>query len=251
MVKNLAMLALLASVALAVPAPRSIDGRTFDPAKFGIGSFFSGKASTSIIGSAGFSTGVAGALEACAGGAASGSADAEWKASLAAWLKGAGASFFEASICNEMVSWCTSSDASFRLSGWVIGAVDMAFMMDASVMAAGGWVAYFNAYIEDQHKGSGCACSTLADGAQGELGAFIKGSVGGALDAGLKGALQMCAAGGVAASLSASAQAEISSWLSGDCGLSADLIATMKGWLSTGTGIAGSGSASGSGTISG
>lgn len=68
MVKNLPILALLASTALAAP----LNSRTFDPASFGIGGFFSGKASTSMTASAGFNTGVAGALEACAGGAASG-----------------------------------------------------------------------------------------------------------------------------------------------------------------------------------
>lgn len=88
--------------------------------------------------------GVAGAFEACAGGVPSGSVSAEWKASMLSWLQGSGSAFFDASLRSELAAWCTAGDASFVLSGLAIGSLDMAFLLNASVMEAGGWVAYFN-----------------------------------------------------------------------------------------------------------
>lgn len=51
--------------------------------------------------------------------------------------------------------------------------------------------------------------------------------------------------------MSSGARGELSTWLEGDCGLSAELIATMKGWLAVGSGSLSLGAQAGSGASSG
>lgn len=102
MVKKLAIFAIMATMAIAAP--------TFGGGKHDFG--FSGSISehVSMPASAGFTGGVASALEACSAGATSGCVDGGYKLELAAWINGAGKQYFDSLTCGEISKWCASGE---------------------------------------------------------------------------------------------------------------------------------------------
>lgn len=164
MVKKLAVMALLASIAMAAPLTEPVERRTFPFPSFG--GLWGGKSSTtgSISASAGFSIGVASALEACSGGATSGSVDSSDKIELAAWIQGSGAAYFDAVTCKKISLWSTATTPSFALDVWTKAGIEASLLAEPSVAIAGGVMAYFNAYIQKSIEGGSCACSAMGSG---------------------------------------------------------------------------------------
>lgn len=153
MVKNLALLAALASLAIAAPF-NQLERRT---------DYSGAQAQGSITASAEFSLEVAAALEACIGGVVSSTVDVDVKAALSAWVSGAGAAYFDVSLVASIQSWC-SADTDFTLDADATAAIQASLEAEADVSAAGGVVAYFSAYISAS-AGSDCgACTTIEAG---------------------------------------------------------------------------------------
>lgn len=203
MVKKLTIFAILASMALAAPTTSPVPG-------FGFG----GKASRSISTSSGFNTHVAGALEACAGGAVSGSVEASNKAALLAWLNGAGAAYIDFATCQELKKWCSNGDSSsFVIGAWATLALDVSLAADEAVSAAGSVIGFLNGVIVEGFGGSTCLCSVLSGADQSALLTWLASSAAAGMDAAISGSLHACAKGSMAASLSSDAQAALSAWL--------------------------------------
>ena len=202
MVKKITVFAILASLAMAAPTT-SLDRRTF-----GLG----GKAG-SISTSSGWNPNVAGALEACRSGVASGSVDAGNKQALLGWLNGAGSAYLDFVTCHELKTWCSAGD-KFIIGTWAQLALDASFAKDEAVSAAGSVISYLNGVMFEGFGDSTCLCTVLSGDHQSSLLTWLESSAAAGLDVGLSGALHACAAGGIAASLSSSAQVALSSWLS-------------------------------------
>jgi hypothetical protein len=203
MVKKITVFAILASLAMAAPTT-SLDRRTF-----GLG----GNATGSISTSSGWNSNVAGALEACRSGVASGSVDAGNKQALLGWLNGAGSAYLDFVTCYELKTWCSAGD-KFIIGSWAQLALDASFAKDEAVSAAGSVISFLNGVMFEGFGDSTCLCSVLSGDYQSSLLTWLESSAAAGLDAGLSGALHACAAGGIAASLSSSAQTALSSWLS-------------------------------------
>lgn len=92
----------MAAIAIAAP---TYDGGKHD---LGYGGSTSGKVSISV--SAGFTGGVAGALEACWAGATSASINVGYKHELQVWIKGAGKQYFDFLTRSEISKWCEGGD---------------------------------------------------------------------------------------------------------------------------------------------
>lgn len=147
-------------------------------------------------------------------------------------------------------------------------AIEVALVAETSISAAGGVLAFFNSAIADGFHGGSCACSALESGKsestnsqnhnpadciptvdRAALSLFL--SVEAALEASIAGSLKMCAAGGFAEGLSASARASLSAWLSSpSCSLSASLKLSVQGWLSASVSVTHSGGDHGSAPLS-
>lgn len=234
MVKNLALIALLASLSLAAPTARGVDARTPEALNIGLGLDID--LNLSVSASVGFSANIAVALEACIAGVASGVIDVDAKLALLAWIHGGGSRFFKPSVTKEIVSWC-NGDSHYQLPTTVGSALAVALEVDVAISAAGGYMPYLNSYIQKSHTEE-CACSVIPASPQASLIAFLHGAIGAALDIEVQAALQLCASGGIAASLSASAHASLVAWLElSTIQLDAELVALVKAWLSVGTGI--------------
>jgi hypothetical protein len=203
MVKKITIFAILASMAMAAPTT-SLDRRTFG---------HGGKASGSISTSSGWNFHVAGALEACRSGVASGSVDIGNKQALLGWLNGAGSAYLDFATCQELKKWCGAAD-QFIIGSWAQISLDASFAKDESVSAAGSVIGFLNGVMFDGFGESTCLCSVLSRAEQLSLLAWLESSAVAGLDASISGSLHACAAGGIAATLSSSAQAALSSWLS-------------------------------------
>ncbi|KFZ25134.1 hypothetical protein V502_00385 [Pseudogymnoascus sp. VKM F-4520 (FW-2644)] len=238
MVKKLTIFAIMASMAIAAP--------TFGAGKHGFGLGGSISEHVSMPASAGFTGGVASALEACWAGATSGCVDGGYKLELAAWINGAGKQYFDFLICGEISKWCAGGE--YELTAMTQGAMSAAFSIDAGFTTAGGAWAFMNDHIEKSHDGE-CACQAIDHGHQAPLKTFLGGAKDAAIEKTIRGSLEVCAAGGVAATLSAEALGDLKAWLiSRDCQIKGDLLAAVQGWCSTGSGIGiGIGSDSGHG----
>jgi hypothetical protein len=206
MVKKLAIFAILASLALAAPTT-SLDRR--DPGL--LGELFGGK-SGSISTSVGFNANVAVALEACVGGATSGSVDLGKRQALLGWLNGAGAGYLDIATCLELKSWCKSGN-NFIISNWAFLALEASLSVDEAVSAAGSVIGFLNGFLFEGYGESSCLCSVLSGSEQSSLLAWLESSAAVGLDVSISGSLHACARGGIAASLSSSAQSSLSAWL--------------------------------------
>ena len=206
MVKKLTVFAILASMALAAPTT-SVDHRTF-----GRGLGMDGKASGSISTSSGFNSNVAGALEACVGGVASGSVDIGNRQALLGWLNGAGAAYIDIATCQELKKWCNGGE-EFIIGAWAQITLDTSLAVDEAVSAAGSVIAFLNGVMFESFGQGTCLCSVLSSADQSSLLTWLESSAVASLDAGISGSLHACAKGGIAASLSSSAQAALFAWL--------------------------------------
>ncbi|RDL38360.1 uncharacterized protein BP5553_02700 [Venustampulla echinocandica] len=234
MVKNLALIALLASLSLAAPTVRVLDTRSPEALNIGLGLDID--LNLSVSASVGFNANIAVALEACIAGVASGVIDVDAKLALLAWIQDGGSRFFNPSVCKEIISWC-NGDSHYQLPAPVSTALTVALEVDVAISATGGYMPYFNSYIQKSHKDE-CACSVIPASPQASLLEFLHGSVGAALDIEIQAALQLCASGGIAATLSASSHASLLAWLEiSVCPLEVELVALVRAWLSIGTGI--------------
>ena len=194
MVKKLTLFAILASMAMAVPTT-SIE-----------------RSPASISTSSGFDANVAAALEACIGGVASGSVDAADRQALLAWLNGAGSAYIDIAVCVELEAWCNAGD-DFIISALVQVAVDAALAVDAAVSTAGSVIAFLNGVLFESYGHETCLCSVLSSLDQASLLTWLESSAAAGLEVDIAGSLHVCAIGGIAASLSVSAQASLSAWL--------------------------------------
>ncbi|PVH67516.1 hypothetical protein DL98DRAFT_294717 [Cadophora sp. DSE1049] len=227
MVKKLTIFAILASMALAAPTT-SVERRTS-----GLGSVET-MVSRSISTSSGFNSNVAGALEACVGGVASGSVDAVNRQALLAWLNGAGAAYIDFATCQELKKWCNAGE-TFIIGAWAQVALDASFAADEAVSAAGSVIDFLNNVLFQSFGQGTCLCSVLSSADQSSLLTWLESSAAAEIDVTISGVLHACAKGGIAASLSASAQATLSAWLkSAECSLSADMKSWVQGWLAVG-----------------
>ncbi|KFY50776.1 hypothetical protein V496_09163 [Pseudogymnoascus sp. VKM F-4515 (FW-2607)] len=227
MVKKLAIFAIMATMAIAAP--------TFGGGKHDFG--FSGSISehVSMPASAGFTGGVASALEACSAGATSGCVDGGYKLELAAWINGAGKQYFDSLTCGEISKWCASGE--YELTSVTQGAISAAFSIDAGFAAAGGAWVFMNDHIEKSHDGE-CACQAIDHSHQDSLKIFLGGATDLAIEKTIRGSLEVCAAGGVAAIISAEALGNLKAWLiSRDCQIKGDLLAAIQDWCLTGSEI--------------
>ncbi|KAG4428023.1 hypothetical protein IFR05_016495 [Cadophora sp. M221] len=235
MVRKLAVVAILASIAMAAPLTEPVQRRTFPLSSFG--GLWGGKSNTSgsISASAGFSIGVASALEACSGGATSGSVDSSYRIELATWIQGSGSAYFDAVTRTKIGLWCTTTP-TFALDVWTKAGIEASLLAEPSVAIAGGVMAYFNAYIEKSFEGGSCACSAMSSDDQLAISDFLSSS-GASLEAGISGSLHTSAAGGFAESLSVEARGSLSAWISSPrCSLSVGLKGSVSVWLEGGVG---------------
>lgn len=75
-------------------------------------------------------------MEACAGGATSGSVSSSAKGALASWMAASGSAYFDAATCQKINSWCASSAAAtFSIDFAAQMAVEGA-LMDTALSAA-------------------------------------------------------------------------------------------------------------------
>lgn len=208
MVKKITVFAILVAMAMAAPttlAPTFLDRRTL-PSGFG------GSALRSITTSSGWSASVAGGLEACRAGATPGSISTGDKAALLAWLEGAGAAYIDFVTCAELKKWCSGTE-SFVIGAWAQLALDVALAKDEAVSAAGSVISFLNGAIFEGISQDTCLCSILSGADQSALLTWLESSAAADIEAAILGSLKTCAVGGIAASLSSSAQAALSAWL--------------------------------------
>jgi hypothetical protein len=109
-------------------------------------------------------------------------------------------------------TWCSAGE-SFIIGLWAQIALDAALAVDDAVSAAGSVISFLNDVLFESIGESTCLCSILSGADASALLAWLESSAAAELDAIISGALSTCAKGGIAASLSSSAQAALSAWL--------------------------------------
>jgi hypothetical protein len=108
--------------------------------------------------------------------------------------------------------------------------VGAAFSIDSELSADGDPFAFFNWDVENGHNGADCACKAMAKGHQQSLQSFLIAE-GAAIEKGIHGSLDLCASGGIAATLSTQALGSLKGWLSSSkCSIKSDLLDAVKGW---------------------
>lgn len=253
MSKNLALLALLASLSLAAPIVESVERR--DPLSVGLSVLGVnvganvGPLPTNPTGgvvpsnplsvTAGFSLDVAIALEASIAGVVAVSVDINARIALAAYLQGAGAQRFDPRVCQAIIQWCHSTDTyvvPVEIRNIFIN-IHVDSILDVSISSAGGYIPYLNQYIEQGHQ-QGCSCSALDQPSRQALLVWLQSSVAINLDVSIRASLQLAVTGGVAATLEASAHASLVAWLSGPhCPLEPSIVVIIQAWLQISTGV--------------
>jgi hypothetical protein len=163
-------------------------------------------------------------------GLGAGVIDASARADLNTWISGASVRL-DASVITSIQSWCTGSSTA-ELDVDVIAEISLLTPFAIVIAAAGDLVVD----LEGIASVGAAVGVVLETSLQATLKAFIAASVD--LDAEVKVALNICAAGGLVTSLSADVKAALTAYL-GDasCGLSATLKAAVKLWLDVSTGV--------------
>ncbi|CZR70223.1 uncharacterized protein PAC_20124 [Phialocephala subalpina] len=182
---------------------------------------------------AGLSMDIQGVLHACAAGGVSGSLSGAMKSSFSAWLSSSSCTF-DAGLKASMQAW---------LSGTV----------SVSTQAGTSADAYEYISISGSISGNFNAAGSMVAGAQASLSSFCSGSGGLALEAGILGSLQSCAAGELSASLESTATSALAQWLaSSSCPLDVEMRGSVMMWLSFGiTGASGTSAGIGMGAGAG
>lgn len=231
MVKNLAIFAALASAVVALPTFQTFPTAPAYPITK---PSTSNSSHGSITISAGFNANAAMAMEAAANGVVATSINLGDKKALSVWLSGPGMSFLDVATYDEIMAWTLKADRTV-VSVKAALAMDRAMLTDVSVKAAGGMVAFLNGMISETLGGQ-CACAKLGGLDMADLAAFMA-TEGVKLDAEIIGVLKLAAKGAIAEALSDAAKMSLSVYLSGASTLSAGLKASLKGWMSIGTGV--------------
>ncbi|KAH8426727.1 putative cell wall protein [Aspergillus melleus] len=235
---NLLLLASLASYGVALPTA-DLESRTFGL----IPGIVSGVAHdlTGLIGLllgdgghtpatilSGISARAAAALEGGALGCKAGDIHAHARAELAAWVRAHADLHLEASLKTALLDWCDGEESATLSVGTCAG-LSLFIPTCADIAAKGDLYVTIDGIFSTAEL---AAEVVLNASAQTHLSAFIKGSIGAALDAKIKAGLGLCAGGGVVTDLSADIKAALKVWLHGsDCSLSASLKASVIAWL--------------------
>ncbi|KAK1140542.1 hypothetical protein N8T08_010288 [Aspergillus melleus] len=235
---NLLLLASLASYGVALPTA-DLESRTFGL----IPGIVSGVAHdlTALIGLllgdgghtpatilSGISARAAAALEGGALGCKAGDVHAHARAELAAWVRAHADLHLEASLKTALLDWCDGEESATLSVGTCAG-LSLFIPTCADIAAKGDLYVTIDGIFSTAEL---AAEVVLNASAQTHLSAFIKGSIGAALDAKIKAGLGLCAGGGVVTDLSADIKAALKVWLHGsDCSLSASLKASVIAWL--------------------
>ncbi|KAJ5372308.1 hypothetical protein N7517_004314 [Penicillium concentricum] len=230
---SLVLLAGLAGTALAYPTDLAVERRTLgllgellgditvDVTAI-LGAVLGGHNSVDLL--AGLSAEAAAALGGGALGCKSGAIDHKAKAALKLWL------LFHAeldlSLKKTLISWCESND-ELVLSADVLAALSVYIPGCADIAAKGQLYVTIDGIFEASSLESALV---LSIGAQVSLSAWIEAKLD--LDLDVKVGLNVCAAGGVVASLSADIKAALLAWInSKDCDLSAHLKVSVLAWI--------------------
>ncbi|KAJ6178538.1 hypothetical protein N7519_008999 [Penicillium mononematosum] len=230
---SLVLLAGLAGSALAYPTDMAVERRTLgllgellgditvDVTQV-LGFVLGGHSSVELL--AGLGAEGAAALQGGALGCKSGVIDHKAKAALKVWL------LFHAdldvSLKKSLISWCEGND-ELVLSQDVLAALSVYIPGCADIAAKGQLYVTVDGIFEAASLESALVLSV---GAQASLSSWIEAKLD--LDAGVKLGLNVCAAGGVVASLSADVKASLLAWInSKECDLSADLKVSVLAWI--------------------
>ncbi|KAJ5247966.1 hypothetical protein N7524_011926 [Penicillium chrysogenum] len=230
---SLVLLAALAGSALAYPTDMAVERRTLGLLGELLGDItvdvthildlvLGGHSSVELL--AGLGAEGAAALQGGALGCKSGLIDHKTKAALKVWL------LFHAdldvSLKKSLISWCEGND-ELVLSEDVLAALSVYIPGCADIAAKGQLYVTVDGIFEAASLESALVLSV---GAQASLSAWVQAKLD--LDAGVKLGLNVCAAGGVVASLSADVKASLLAWInSKECDLSADLKVSVLAWI--------------------
>ncbi|CAG7962635.1 unnamed protein product [Penicillium nalgiovense] len=230
---SLVLLAGLAGSALAYPTDMAVERRTLGllgellgditvDVSHILGVVLGGHSSVELL--AGLGAEGAAALQGGALGCKSGVIDHKAKAALKIWL------LFHAdldlSLKKSLISWCEGND-ELVLSEDIMAALSVYIPGCADIAAKGQLYVTVDGIFEAARLESALVLSV---GAQASLSAWIEAKLH--LDAGVKLGLNVCAAGGVVASLSADVKASLLAWInSKECDLSADLKVSVLAWI--------------------
>jgi hypothetical protein len=230
---SLVLLAALAGSALAYPTDMAVERRTLGLLGELLGDItvdvthildlvLGGHSSVELL--AGLGAEGAAALQGGALGCKSGLIDHKAKAALKVWL------LFHAdldvSLKKSLISWCEGND-ELVLSEDVLAALSVYIPGCADIAAKGQLYVTVDGIFEAASLESALVLSV---GAQASLSAWVQAKLD--LDAGVKLGLNVCAAGGVVASLSADVKASLLAWInSKECDLSADLKVSVLAWI--------------------
>jgi hypothetical protein len=231
---RLFILANLVAYALALPTDLSFDRRHFG-SNAGIGkgpdidmSFFRGGALGIDTVFHGLSSKAAAALEGSALGCKAGSIDAKARKELHAWLSSAAADHIDGSLKGSLSDWCLREDSA-TLPTDVTAGLSVYIPACAQIAAKGGLIVSLDGIVTAAEAEVGAILDAAAEAL---LSAFLSGSDADDLDADIKAGLHLCAAGGIAASLTEEVKDALEAWLSEpDCSLEAALKGSVLAWL--------------------